>query len=638
MADYGWDSPFTKPHEGTSAEPSGSIEERFPGIFNRERGSGAGGENATAPREGGAQPGVELTVAGSRRAGAPASEYTPATGRLTDEQLANQGWGQYLGETAQNIPGSAKHVVGNIISSLSDPGALIEGVGQLGTGAISKAKGYLGVEQDPAQKAQAEAGLDALVQSYKDQYGDWNKIRRTVHDNPVAPALDIASVAPGIGMAGKVLGMGEKAGAVARGLGMLDPVQAGLTAAKTVIGKPAEAVEKKALQFTSGVPTTSMDVLQKIGRGKYATPAEAAAARQAYTTGADAEHIAASYEQAAKEAQQAASDEYMRTHRNLATTPVPTAPIVNKIDDIINTQLGGHTLASGLTDPIYSELMSMRNRLTNSVAMTPNELNILKKDFDLVIQGMRGRTKYLGAIGEVPRSIIGAIGQVDPTYAGMLRSWGDFMDHVNNLNQTFGKAGKASDATILKKMAAAAKTPHGQNLLAELQKTPSGKYLPEQLAGYFTKEWSPGWGTSIKDILAATLLYGSGVGLTPAGLGTAAAASPKVVGAAMRGLGKAKGMADTAGAVFNPTTRGIMSHFNEAGLPVAEPLEGTQQAAGGRIGRKSGGRVGNPGAEAERLMVAAEKAKKRQSGATSALLDVPDEAIAKALAVANEHI
>ena len=68
------------------------------------------------------------------------------------------------------------------------------------------------------------------------------------------------------------------------------------------------------------------------------------------------------------------------------------------------------------------------------------------------------------------------------------------------------------------------------------------------------------------------------------------------------------------------------------------PLEGVQQAAGGRVERKAGGRVGNPGADAERLILAADKAKKSQGNATSALLQVPDEAITKALAVANEHI
>jgi hypothetical protein len=60
--------------------------------------------------------------------------------------------------------------------------------------------------------------------------------------------------------------------------------------------------------------------------------------------------------------------------------------------------------------------------------------------------------------------------------------------------------------------------------------------------------------------------------------------------------------------------------------------------AGGRIGRQSGGRVGNPGSAAEKLIRAAEQAKNRHSDGTSPLLDVPDEAITKALAIANEKI
>ena len=68
-----------------------------------------------------------------------------------------------------------------------------------------------------------------------------------------------------------------------------------------------------------------------------------------------------------------------------------------------------------------------------------------------------------------------------------------------------------------------------------------------------------------------------------------------------------------------------------------EPYSGSR-FAGGRIGRKSGGRVTDAGSAAEKLIAAAEKAKKGHSDTTSPLLDVPDEAITKALAIANEKI
>jgi len=65
----------------------------------------------------------------------------------------------------------------------------------------------------------------------------------------------------------------------------------------------------------------------------------------------------------------------------------------------------------------------------------------------------------------------------------------------------------------------------------------------------------------------------------------------------------------------------------------------TQTAAtGGRIERASGGRITNHASIAEKLVRAAEKAKKAQSQNTEALLDHSDDAIATALEVANKHI
>lgn len=61
------------------------------------------------------------------------------------------------------------------------------------------------------------------------------------------------------------------------------------------------------------------------------------------------------------------------------------------------------------------------------------------------------------------------------------------------------------------------------------------------------------------------------------------------------------------------------------------------QASGGRIERKSGGRVGHH-YHAARLVKAAELAKKNHGKTTETILNAPDEHVVKALAVANKHI
>ena len=66
---------------------------------------------------------------------------------------------------------------------------------------------------------------------------------------------------------------------------------------------------------------------------------------------------------------------------------------------------------------------------------------------------------------------------------------------------------------------------------------------------------------------------------------------------------------------------------------------GRNESTGGRITRATGGRAGfDPEARADDLMRAVEIAKKQEKAKTKPLLNVPDEAIVRALAVAKEAI
>jgi hypothetical protein len=62
--------------------------------------------------------------------------------------------------------------------------------------------------------------------------------------------------------------------------------------------------------------------------------------------------------------------------------------------------------------------------------------------------------------------------------------------------------------------------------------------------------------------------------------------------------------------------------------------------AGGRVGRASGGRLvrNDHSARAAALIRAADSAKKAHNDTTKEILDQPDEAVAKALSIANQAI
>ena len=81
-------------------------------------------------------------------------------------------------------------------------------------------------------------------------------------------------------------------------------------------------------------------------------------------------------------------------------------------------------------------------------------------------------------------------------------------------------------------------------------------------------------------------------------------------------------------------TANVIPGLNQVG-PAIQSMQGGQgHADGNRIGRATGGKV----IDAQTLVRNAERAKKRINEGTEPLLTVPDEAITKALAIANEKI
>lgn len=105
--------------------------------------------------------------------------------------------------------------------------------------------------------------------------------------------------------------------------------------------------------------------------------------------------------------------------------------------------------------------------------------------------------------------------------------------------------------------------------------------------------------------------------------GVPVSAGSRLLGAAARRVGQLGNSA-------------MLGHINQNAQPPAQ----TPYANGGRTGRKAGGRAPkfDHAARAASLVRAAEQAKKAHGKATEPLLGLPDEAITKALAIANRHV
>jgi hypothetical protein len=187
----------------------------------------------------------------------------------------------------------------------------------------------------------------------------------------------------------------------------------------------------------------------------------------------------------------------------------------------------------------------------------------------------------------------------------------------------FGAGKNANMAATIAKMMKNFKNPTGGRLFGRLAETPSGRQLPYMLAGSAMHPYFPG---GMRNIVEYAMAYPSMLIHPAAPLGTFAASSPRIQGSVQYALGKASSAVPRAADV----------------APIGYQLEQAQEARGhadgGRAGYKSGGRILDHGSKADALVRAAESARKTISGTTEPLLDMPDEHVVKALAVAGDAI
>ena len=90
-----------------------------------------------------------------------------------------------LGKALSNIPSSGVQMVKDIGSALFHPVETVKGLGTLVKGGFEKLTP--GVQE-------SEASFDALINFYKDRYGSIDNLKRTVEEDPVGFAADLADV------------------------------------------------------------------------------------------------------------------------------------------------------------------------------------------------------------------------------------------------------------------------------------------------------------------------------------------------------------------------------------------------------------------------------------------------------------
>ena len=563
-------------------------------------------------------------ISGPVRVAGPVSE-TPKTAA----DYENMDWGDVASSALSNAPASAGNIFSGLYNAATNPSQTWEGVKQLGSGIASKVSGALGGESTPEN----ENVLNALLGEYADTYGSLGGFKKRLAEDPFFIGMDAATALGGAGAVGKAAGLPGKAlNAMSVAGKLMDPVQGAIAAAKLPI-KLGTSVGKTAAATASGVPKVAYDMAQAAGAS--ADPAARKAFSMAASGKMDSKLLADKAVSAMDDLKKSASAEYKASHAALDRTPVDTTPIWNKIKEI-EDKLGANTptTVNGIATTVgrahWGDELDLIQQMKNKIEANDNSSNLadktvdgvdsVKKSMDAILSQYRGGK--LGLLGEVPASAKTAINSVDPQYGAMLDRWSEWRRQMQDLKNQLTGTNKTSDSAIIVKLMKTLKDDRRRSLLDMLAKTPSGRYLPEMIAGHAVSGWAPVSGRGLVDTLVGGGLYYAGA--HPLAIaGGAALSSPKIGGQ----LANKAGMAGRMAAAATPP-QAVMKPASMMGN-----LEQEQPAA-----YKRGGRVSKHEADADQLVRAAERAKKGWSAQTEPLLNQSDEAVAHALEVANRSI
>lgn len=605
---------------------------------------GAGKSEPTAPEERPSAPSPGSITADDLTKNLEAKR-SPAAPAPDTTDYGKLGWDEVSGRMLAAAPGSFVKTIGQVGNAIMHPVETGSALLDLGKGALSAGAGYF-MKQDPAQKAKDEASFNALREEYGQRYGDLFSgaagLKKTLATDPFAVGMDVASFAPVAGLAGRAAGL-TKAGALAEtAMSALDPTQIALKTAEKLTDFGG-GLTKGVLGGTSGTTKSALDMIENTARRGDAG-ANAAFLKGAWGDESLNTALPQMLEDSVNEWGKSIQDDFGRRKASLNTQQLDPRGIELSINKAAN-ELQAYRKPSGewVSDdfPREAEILNeMERRLYNRRDMSAAGLHNMKVGFSDLMDGlMHSRVK--GAIGKVPEAVRKTIADAEPEYAKMMDMWQQFRKEAKDLASEFGASRHISTAAKIAKLVRSIQKNKNQHLFDLLRNTPSGKYLPEIIAGATVREVLPDWANKIQN-LALTGIAGTTLGLgAPHAVLALAGMSPKVAGHLAWGYGGARRLGDIAGSALTPPVTNVLSQIGSEENPLIKttptPVQGSM-FAGGRIARQSGGRVGNPGSAADKLIAAAEKAKNRHSDDTSPLLDVPDEAITKALAIANEKI
>ena len=444
--------------------------------------------------------GLPLFDTGEEYKPQPGSEKKPVFAETqrpkVDEAEPELTWAQAgKGALEQAIP-STKKVFTDIGEAITNPKETFEGIKQIGGGLYSKAKGAIGVEQDPEQKAKDESIVDAIGAEYAKRYGSMKGFKQAFAKDPASVLMDLSlplTLIPSGGASAGVSAtstLGKTLGAVGQVGRLMNPVDDALRLAKLpfqyVVAPTARFIESG----TSGTPASLLKIASEAA--KTSVPEHRAAYLRHASGSGDAQEIFSTAQKAFSDAKDAASAKFVADKANQAA--VSKAPSFVPIDDAI-TSARNELSIGGARDPIAfkqaNSVLDDIEQLVQNTKANPNAHNFV--DFDKLkqaiydVDGALQNGKAKSAMMKVYDGVKTSITDVSPEYAKLMEQWQIALSNMRDIQSGLGVGSRGTATRSLASMLKSTKTKGGGDLISQLAE--HAPELPFMLAGSAVNPW-----------------------------------------------------------------------------------------------------------------------------------------------------
>jgi hypothetical protein len=454
------------------------------------------------------------------------------------------------GQAMRNAPGDAMEVGKSIYEAIRHPVQTAQGAIRLASGGIGNIPGVQGIN-DWAENAGIAAPRDRAAeqqdmeiagqvgQHYKDAYGGWENIKRSVATKPVSSLLDASTLLTGAGAALKAPLLGAKAAkvgtTVTKAGGLLNPANA--------VTKPVGLLARNVLGVTTGAGGDAVTEAFRAGerggsygksfrdnmRGKEPQDAVIADARNALNKMVDDRRKEYNQGMAATKANKAVLD---------------YKPVEDAMQDLTDT------LFHGPVSTTDSASLNLAKKVGESIDdWKKNFPNPTAEDFDrlkIKIDNLKPNwTQETGDQGRIIATMYNAVKKEimdkEPSYAQTMKAYEESKAVQTEIEQALSLKKKSSKDAALRKLQSVlrdnANTNYGSRVdnVKLLEATGAAPNMMPKLAGQSLRSIAPR-GLSK---LATTGLLG-GAFFNPTLLAALPLMSPRLVGEAAHLLGRVK--------------------------------------------------------------------------------------------------